>query len=170
MRMMACALALGGFVGCRKEHEPPKVEMRIPFLPESVRLRWKRGLANSVFGLRALFGFRISGFQFEAVFLAFGLALQLVSGANQPRSGAATSTMTWPQFRGGQGSGVAVASNLPVHFGPTSNLLWRTPLPPGNSSPCIWSNHIFLTGYESNELQTLCLDRRDGHRLWAFRE
>jgi outer membrane protein assembly factor BamB len=76
----------------------------------------------------------------------------------------------WPQFRGPDGSGLAVpeGARLPLHFGPGKNVLWQTPLPPGLSSPCIWGGRIFLTGYDpkTKELLTLCLDRRDGKVLW----
>jgi len=72
----------------------------------------------------------------------------------------------WPQFRGVDGSGVAREGNMPVHFGPSSNVLWKTALPPGHSSPCIWGDRIFLTAFESNELRTICLDRGNGQMLW----
>src|SRR5262249_43733193 len=53
----------------------------------------------------------------------------------------------WPQFRGPGGLGVAAEDvKFPLRFGPDKNVLWKTPLPEGHSSPCIWGNHIFLTG------------------------
>lgn len=72
----------------------------------------------------------------------------------------------WPQFRGPAATGVARNSDFPVHFGPDSNVVWKTALPPGHSSPCIWANRIFLTGFADNKLLTICLDRRDGKILW----
>lgn len=62
--------------------------------------------------------------------------------------------------------GVAEKGNPPVHFGPTSNLLWKADAPPGHSSPIIWQDWIFATGAESNQLITFCLDRRDGRKRW----
>ena len=44
--------------------------------------------------------------------------------------------------------------------------LWRQPLPPGQSTPTIVGDRIFLTGYEGNDLLTLCLDRATGKELW----
>jgi outer membrane protein assembly factor BamB len=73
---------------------------------------------------------------------------------------------TWPQFRGPGGSGVAPEGDFPVHFGPDSNLVWKVPLPPGNSSPCIWGDRVFLTAFENRKLHTLCLDRASGQVLW----
>lgn len=85
------------------------------------------------------------------------LALMLV--------GAAVAQNSWPQFRGPNGSGVA-DGDMPVHFGPSTNLLWKTDLPPGHSSPCVWGGRIFLTGFTDGKLETLCLDRGDGKILW----
>jgi outer membrane protein assembly factor BamB len=72
----------------------------------------------------------------------------------------------WPQFRGPNGSGISDGAEPPVHFGATSNLLWKTQLPAGHSSPCIWSNRIVLTGYDGRKLETLCVDRITGTLLW----
>ena len=44
----------------------------------------------------------------------------------------------------------------------------RSPLPVGHSSPVIWGNRIFLTGFlpEEKRLETLGLDRASGRILW----
>ena len=72
----------------------------------------------------------------------------------------------WPQFRGPGGSGVAEETGVPVQFGPSANVLWKTALPAGHSSPVIWDDRIFVTGLEHGRLETLCLDRGDGRVLW----
>ena len=73
----------------------------------------------------------------------------------------------WNQFRGPGGTGVAEAATIPVHFGPGQNLLWKTSLPPGHSSPVVWGDRIFLTGSTSaGQLLTIAVDRADGHILW----
>jgi outer membrane protein assembly factor BamB len=72
----------------------------------------------------------------------------------------------WPQFRGPNGSGVAPDAHPPVFFGPASNVLWTISLPSGYSSPCVWGERIFLTGYDGEKLETLCVARRDGKILW----
>lgn len=79
---------------------------------------------------------------------------------------AASASAAWPQFRGPGGSGISSGGDWPTWFGPQSNLLWRVPVPSGHSSPCIWGQRLFLTGFESNRLVTLALDRRDGRLLW----
>jgi hypothetical protein len=54
----------------------------------------------------------------------------------------------WPQFRGPNGSGVGNAARLPIEFGPEKNVVWKTPIPFGHSSPVIAGDLIFLTGVE----------------------
>ncbi|MCI0456052.1 MAG: PQQ-binding-like beta-propeller repeat protein [Gemmataceae bacterium] len=75
----------------------------------------------------------------------------------------------WPQFRGPQGRAVTdEAKPLPVQFGPGQNVLWKTPLPAGHSSPCVWGERIFLTSFDgkAQKLETLCLDRHNGAVRW----
>jgi len=72
----------------------------------------------------------------------------------------------WPGFRGPTSSGVGENEKPPIHFGPTSNLLWKTDVPKGHSSPIIWKDSIFATGADSNKLITFCLDRREGKKRW----
>lgn len=81
----------------------------------------------------------------------------------------AAEPILWPQFHGPGGNGVAAASSkVPREFGPSTNVLWKTPLPRGHSSPCIWGNRIYVTGCEadSKNLETICLDRVTGKVLW----
>jgi outer membrane protein assembly factor BamB len=80
------------------------------------------------------------------------------------------SELIWPQFRGPNCSGhAAEGQNLPINFGPEQNLLWKTPVPSGHSSPCIWGDRIFLTGFdkEKKELQVFCIDRNSGNIRWS---
>jgi outer membrane protein assembly factor BamB len=77
--------------------------------------------------------------------------------------------INWNQFRGPNGQGVAQADHIPVHFSPEANVLWKTVIPAGHSSPVIWNNRIFLTASEpanKKELITLAIDRQDGKILW----
>jgi len=72
----------------------------------------------------------------------------------------------WSQFRGPNGAGVAEEPKLPVEFGPNRNVVWKTVLPKGSSSPALTDDRIFLTGAEGNHLQTFSLDRATGKILW----
>jgi outer membrane protein assembly factor BamB len=55
---------------------------------------------------------------------------------------------------------------LPAEFGAGQNLIWRTPLPPGHSSPVIGGGRIYLTAVEHDRLFTLCLEPGAGRTLW----
>jgi len=75
----------------------------------------------------------------------------------------------WPQFRGPGGQGIALAGiEFPAEFGPTKNVVWKTSLPSGHSSPCVWDDRIFVTGFEAEtkRLETICIDRASGEIVW----
>jgi outer membrane protein assembly factor BamB len=96
------------------------------------------------------------------VFLAVLIAA--VPGAAQEKK-----PVHWPQFRGPGGNGVAGdEASYPSELDLKKNLLWKTSLPLGQSSPCIWGDHIFLTAFmkEQNQLETICLDRVRGQVRW----
>ena len=91
--------------------------------------------------------------------LTLALALPpLVPGAH-----AATD---WSMFRGPNASGISNETNLPVEFGPGKNMVWKTELPPGHSSPVFGKDSIFLTGFEEGSLFTFALDRKNGKIRW----
>jgi outer membrane protein assembly factor BamB len=72
----------------------------------------------------------------------------------------------WTQFRGPNGSGISASKNLPERFDSQRNLLWKTPLPAGHSSPVFTDDRIFITAFEGKTLLTICLDRATGKILW----
>jgi outer membrane protein assembly factor BamB len=69
-------------------------------------------------------------------------------------------------FRGPGGFGVAPDKNLPVQFGPKKNVIWKTEIPPGHSSPILVGPRIFVTAFEGEKLLTIALDRATGKILW----
>lgn len=79
---------------------------------------------------------------------------------------AAAEEEAWTRFRGPNGSGVAETTGLPAEFGPEKNVIWKTPLLPGYSSPVLTADKIFLTGHDKKKLYTLALDRKTGKILW----
>ncbi len=80
--------------------------------------------------------------------------------------GAASAQSHWEQFRGPGGCGLAPDDRaLPAQLNEKS-LKWKTPIPHGNSSPCIWGDRIFLTGMQGTTLETFCVDRQSGEILW----
>ena len=72
----------------------------------------------------------------------------------------------WSQFRGPNGTGVSETKGLPAEFGPNKNVLWKTELPPGHSSPVLTRDRIFVTAHKNNQLFVICLDRQTGKILW----
>ncbi len=72
----------------------------------------------------------------------------------------------WSQFRGPNASGVSNETGLPVNFGPDQNVVWKTPLPPGHSSPVLTNDRIFVTAHEANKLFVISLDRANGKIVW----
>jgi len=77
--------------------------------------------------------------------------------------------VVWPQFRGVNSSGIAKEGQSPPEkLDTATNLLWKTAVPEGHSSPCIWDNQIFLTGVDkdSEAFFTFCIDRKTGEQIW----
>src|SRR5215211_5504075 len=76
----------------------------------------------------------------------------------------------WSRFRGPNGTGVSSATNLPAEFGPDKNVVWKTSLPEGHSSPVLARNHIFVTAFTGDKktakLFVIALDRKTGKELW----
>ncbi len=72
----------------------------------------------------------------------------------------------WSRFRGPNGSGISKDTGFPIKLDPESNLIWKSAVPPGKSSPVLTKDHVFLTGDEGGQLLTLCFDRLSGKLLW----
>lgn len=64
----------------------------------------------------------------------------------------------WNQFRGPNGDGKSIATDLPLEFSETQNIRWRIPIhDKGWSAPVVWGDQIWLT-----------TDREDGTELFAI--
>ena len=72
----------------------------------------------------------------------------------------------WSRFRGPNGSGISASTRVPAELGPDRNVIWKTELPFGHSSPVLTRDRIFLTAARGERLVTICLDRRTGRILW----
>lgn len=75
----------------------------------------------------------------------------------------------WNQFRGPNGQGVAPAAKVPTEFGSDRNVVWKTPLPPGHSSPVLWNQRLYVTAAEptnSQDLLVIALDAAKGRERW----
>src|SRR5713226_3534012 len=93
------------------------------------------------------------------------LATLALPSATHPETPAGAA-VSWPQFRGRNGQGVSENDHPPIRFGASEELLWKTELPSGVSSPIIWGDRIFLTGFSDGKLETICLGRGNGEILW----
>ncbi len=78
-------------------------------------------------------------------------------------------TNIWPRFRGPDGLGISTYKNIPTRWNGSTgeNILWKTKIPlPGENSPIIWGNKIFLTGANEKKREVYCLDAESGKLLW----
>src|SRR5262249_21463968 len=74
----------------------------------------------------------------------------------------------WPAWRVPNGTGVCPEPPLPLTWGPKQNVRWKVALPgPGNSTPILWGEHVFLTQALDGKRRALLAFRRgDGKQLW----
>ncbi len=75
----------------------------------------------------------------------------------------------WPRFRGPGGLGISAYTNVPSSWnGETGEgILWKTPvLLPGENSPIVWGNRVFLTGATEEKREVYCFDADSGQLLW----
>ncbi len=86
----------------------------------------------------------------------------------------------WPRFRGPDGSGISLETELPLEWDATKNIVWKTPLPgPGASSPITFGEHVYVTCYSGYGIHAdnpgnpqdlrrhlVCLHHSDGRILW----
>ena len=73
----------------------------------------------------------------------------------------------WPRFRGQNGNGTSTSTTLPTEFGPEKNVIWKTEIPFGRSSPVLTGDRIFISATEDGKLVTLALDRKSGKTIWS---
>ncbi len=75
----------------------------------------------------------------------------------------------WHRFRGPGGSGVSPMANAPTAWnGATGEgILWKTAVPlPGNNSPVVWDDRVFLCGATEDKREVFCFDADSGQLLW----
>ena len=92
----------------------------------------------------------------------------------------------WPNWRGPNSDGTSTATNLPVVWSETENIVWKTPLPSwSGATPAVWGNRVFVTspskpenppsapgaqgGPGGPDLLLFCLDKADGRVLWEHK-
>lgn len=74
----------------------------------------------------------------------------------------------WPEFRGPTGQGIATATGLPISWGETENVKWKTAIHgKAWSSPVVFGNQIWLTtaAEDGRELFAVAIERESGKVL-----
>ena len=71
----------------------------------------------------------------------------------------------WSQFRGPNGTGISPTHTI-AEPSLEKNLIWKTPVPVGHSSPAVSGDKVFITAIEDEKLYTIALDRETGRVLW----
>src|SRR4029079_17301350 len=73
----------------------------------------------------------------------------------------------WPAWRGPKGDGTTPEANLPLTWSATENVKWKVALPgPGNSTPIVWGDRVFLTQADGDRRTVMAFARKDGKLLW----
>ena len=75
----------------------------------------------------------------------------------------------WPGWRGPRLDGTSLEKNLPVAWSDKENIAWKSEIPGiGHSSPIVVGDKVFITTclLKEQKRELICLDRRDGKKLW----
>jgi len=75
----------------------------------------------------------------------------------------------WASFRGPGGRGISAYMNVPQTWDVPSGkgVVWKTPVPlPGNNSPVVWGNRVFLTGADQRRREVYCFEIESGELIW----
>ncbi len=80
-----------------------------------------------------------------------------------------TQAQNWPCWRGPNGDGTSMETNLPIRWDSITNVAWKIPVPgKGYSSPIVWKDKLFVTTafIETQEKVLLCYNSKNGDLLW----
>jgi outer membrane protein assembly factor BamB len=73
----------------------------------------------------------------------------------------------WPQFRGGNASGVSSSKALPLEFSAENKVAWKVKVGDGIGSPIIKNGRVFTTAMVGDQkLGVFGLDATSGKQLW----
>lgn len=75
----------------------------------------------------------------------------------------------WPNWRGPNGDGTSIETNLPTKWDSINNVVWKSPVPGfGHSSPIVWEDKLFTMSalLETQERVLLCYNSKTGELLW----
>ncbi|HUX97604.1 MAG TPA: PQQ-binding-like beta-propeller repeat protein [Bacteroidales bacterium] len=86
------------------------------------------------------------------------------AGVNMPDE------VNYPFFRGEGSRGISAGEGFPVEWNGENgtNIKWKIANPkPGQSSPVIWGDKLFITGAGDGEIAIFCIDKNTGELLWT---
>ena len=78
-------------------------------------------------------------------------------------------TENWPCWRGPNGDGTSMETNIPIKWDSLTNVLWKIPVPgKGHSSPIVWEDNLIIVTAtpETQERMLLCYNANTGALLW----
>jgi outer membrane protein assembly factor BamB len=138
-----------------KENQNRSMKTRSCLIPRGLGLRQSSG----AFSIGAFVQKRRKTAAVQDAGARYIIAFALLSVVN-------TFAANWPGWRG-DGNGISTEKNVPVKWSKTENVGWRTPLPdPGNSSPIVWEDKVFITQAQGAKRNVMAFDRKNGKLLW----
>ena len=78
--------------------------------------------------------------------------------------------INYPFFRGEGSRALAGGTEYPTEWNGTegTNIKWKIPNPkPGQNSPVIWGDKLFITGAENGVCEVICINKKTGEILWT---
>jgi outer membrane protein assembly factor BamB len=96
-------------------------------------------------------------------FLTYILLLWIINSVS------VTQAQNWPCWRGPNGDGTSIETNLPTRWDSITNVVWKIPVPgTGYSSPIVWKDKLFMITAlpETQEKVLLCYNIKNGDLLW----
>jgi outer membrane protein assembly factor BamB len=98
----------------------------------------------------------------------FFMLLALVVLGQSVYLAAQNSPAQWSQFRGPNGTGIAVSDHPPVNLDLKKNLTWSMDLPSGHSSPSGWGDRLYFTSFEpaTQKLEVIAVDTKKRKIEW----
>ena len=88
----------------------------------------------------------------------------VLAGIDQPGD------VNYPFFRGEGSRGIAGGAGFPTEWNGTEgrNIKWKIAVPkPGQNSPVIWGEKLFITGAVNGECEVYCINKNTGEILWT---
>ncbi|MFC1738414.1 PQQ-binding-like beta-propeller repeat protein [Planctomycetota bacterium] len=142
---------------CKRRLPCPSVpvDLQIQQVHQAVRARWVMTAGLGLLAAAALF------------FISTDKVDFFQAGVSYPSN--EEIAKNWPTFRGPQGSGFSMYSNIPDKWDGKSGeaIKWKSEIPlTGHNSPVVWDDRVFISGANKQKRQVYCFDAVSGKLLW----